>query len=254
MHSSLSDPNRLSVFFKSSPYGSYNHSHADQNSFVVNYRGRRLAIASGYYDDYGTKHWHEWYKQTRSTNAITFDGGQGQGESDKAFSGEIVRFESGDGFDYAIGHAEKAYDGKLTKAERAIVYLRPDTIVVRDVVASATPRTWEWNIHALNRIAQSSNTKVTLRNGPAQMCVELVSGPEVVFTQTDQFTARPSSGANQWHGTFASTVKSPAAEFIAVMRVGADCPAATTKRVGDASEVAVGGKTVSFSSGAVTVR
>jgi hypothetical protein len=165
-----------------------------------------------------------------------------------------VRFESGDGFDYAIGHAEKAYDGKLTKAERAIVYLRPDTIVVRDVVASATPRTWEWNIHALNRIAQSSNTKVTLRNGPAQMCVELVSGPEVVFTQTDQFTARPSSGANQWHGTFASTVKSPAAEFIAVMRVGADCPAATTKRVGDASEVAVGGKTVSFSSGAVTVR
>jgi hypothetical protein len=254
MHSSLSDPNRLSIFFKSSPYGSYNHSHADQNSFVVNHRGRRLAIASGYYDDYGTKHWHEWYKQTRSTNAITFDGGQGQGESDKAFAGEIVRFESGDGFDYAIGHAEKAYGGKLTKAERTIVYLRPDTIVVHDLVASATPRTWEWNIHALNRMTQASNTKVTIRNSPAQMCVELVSGPEVVFTQTDQFTARPSTGANQWHGTFASTVKSPAAEFIAVMRVGADCPAATAKRAGDAAEVSVNGRTLRFGSDAVTVK
>ncbi|MBC8021998.1 MAG: hypothetical protein H7Y14_02690 [Burkholderiales bacterium] len=48
--------------------------------------------------------------------------------------------------------------------------------------------------------------RVALRNGPAQMCVEMVAGPEVQFAQTDQFTARPSSGANQWHGTFA-TVK-----------------------------------------------
>ena len=125
---------------------------------------------------------------------------------------------------------------------------------MHDVVASSTPRTWEWNIHALNRMTQASNTKVTIRNGPAQMCVELVSGPEVVFTQTDQFTARPSTGANQWHGTFASTVKSPAAEFIAVMRVGADCPTATAKRAGDAPEVSVNGRTVRLAADAVTVK
>jgi hypothetical protein len=254
MHSSLSDPNRLSIFFKSSPYGSYNHSHADQNSFVVNYRGRRLAIASGYYDDYGTKHWHEWYKQTRSTNAITFDGGEGQGESDRKFAGEIVRFEKGDGFDYAIGRAEAAYDGKLTKAERTIVYLRPDTIVVHDALASATPRTWEWNIHALNRMTSTAADRVTIRNGPASMCVALVSGPKVQFSQTDQFTARPSSGANQWHGTFATTAKSASAEFIAVMRVGADCPAAEAKRAGDADEVVVNGHTLRFSPGAVSLK
>jgi hypothetical protein len=254
MHSSLSDPNRLSVFFKSSPYGSYNHSHADQNSFVVNYRGRRLAIASGYYDDYGTKHWHEWYKQTRSTNAITFDGGQGQGENDRKFAGEIVRFEAGDGFTYAIGRAEAAYDGKLTRAERGIVYLRPDTIVVHDALASSTPRTWEWNIHALNRMAPGAGNRVTLRNGPASMCVELVSAPKVQFTQTDQFTARPASGANQWHGTFASTAKSPSAQFIAVMRVGGDCVAATVKEAGEASEVSVEGKTIRFAPGAITVK
>jgi hypothetical protein len=260
MHSSLSDPNRLSIFFKSSPYGSYNHSHADQNSFVIHYRGRRLAIASGYYDDYGTKHWHEWYKQTRSANAITFDGGQGQGESDKAYSGEIVKFEAGDGFDYTIGRAEHAYGGKLTRAERAIVYLRPDVVVVRDSLAANAPHTWEWNIHAINRMTQVTPTSVVLRNGPAQMCVEMVAGPEVRFSQTDQFTARPASGANQWHGTFAAMKPSSTAEFIAVLRVGSDCGAsprraeASAKRVGEATEVQVDGRTVRFGDGTVGVR
>jgi hypothetical protein len=261
MHSSLSDPNRLSIFFKSSPYGSYNHSHADQNSFVIHHKGRRLAIASGYYDDYGTRHWHEWYKQTRSANAITFDGGQGQGESDKASSGEVTRFESGDGFAYAIGHAERAYEGKLTRAERAIVYLRPATVVVFDSLASASPRTWEWNIHAVNRMTPVTPAQVAIRNGPAQMCVEMVSGPPAQFTQSDQFTARPSSGANQWHGTFATMAKSNAAEFVVVMRIGSDCGAArggtaraVAKRAGDAMEVEVDGRVLRFSRDAVSVK
>ncbi|HUQ27811.1 MAG TPA: DUF4962 domain-containing protein [Usitatibacter sp.] len=261
MHSSLSDPNRISIFFKSSPYGSYNHSHADQNSFVIHHRGRRLAIASGYYDDYGTPHWHQWYKQTRAANAITFDGGQGQGVNDKAFSGDLTRFESGDGFAYAIGHAERAYDGKLTKAERAIVYLRPDTIVVRDVLAATSPHTWEWNIHAVNRMTAVAPNRVAIHNGPAQMCVEMVSGPEVAFAQNDQFTAKPSSGANQWHGTFATTAKSNAAEFVAIMRIGSDCTGkpregfdASAKRSGDVTELTVDGRVLRFGADAVTVK
>ena len=261
MHSSLADPNRVSVFFKSSPYGSYNHSHSDQNSFVVNARGRRLAIASGYYDDYGTAHWKDWYKQTRAANAITFDGGEGQGNHDKAFSGEVTRFESGTGYDYAIGHAEKAYGGKLTLARREIVYLRPDVVVVHDSLASATPRTWEWNIHALNRMTEVSPTQVAIRNGPAQMCVEMVSAPPVEFSQDDRFTARPSSGASQWHGTFATVGKLAAADFVVVMRVGSDCSArhgeaagAQAKREADAIEVAVAGHRIRFAGESVTVQ
>ena len=261
MHSSLSDPNRLSIFFKSSPYGSYNHSHGDQNSFVIHHKGRRLAIASGYYDDYGTKHWHEWYKQTRAANAITFDGGQGQGQNDKAFAGEVTRFESGDGYDYGIGRADRAYDGKVTRAERSIVYLRPATVIVYDSLASPSPHTWEWNIHAINRMTPVTPARVAIQNGPAQMCVEMVSGPETQFTQNDQFTARPSAGAPQWHGTFATTAKSSAAEFVVVMRVGSDCGAAPrggrpagAKRAGDAMEVSVDGRVVRFSRDAVTVK
>ncbi|MEO7813042.1 MAG: DUF4962 domain-containing protein, partial [Usitatibacter sp.] len=142
MHSSLADPRRTSVYFKSSPYGSYNHSHADQNSFVIHDRGERLAMASGYYDGYQTPHWKDWYKQTRAANAITFDGGQGQGFNDKGASGEIVRFESGRNWDVATGRAEKAYGGELSRAQRTIVYLRPGVVLVHDSLASDKPHAW----------------------------------------------------------------------------------------------------------------
>jgi hypothetical protein len=258
MHSDLADPLRTSVFFKSSPYGSYNHSHADQNSFVVNDKGRRLAIASGYYDDYNSRHWIQWYKQTRAANAITFDGGAGQGHNDKRFSGAITRFASGSGFDVVTGRAEAAYDGALTRAERTLVYLRPDVIVVHDSLASSRPRSWEWNIHALNRMTVVGPRRVLLRNAPAQMCVEMVLAPEVAFRQFDDFAAPPSGKnmPNQWHGVFASATRSAAAEFIAVMRVGSDCsgkPVDAPVLTANGWTLQVDGRTVRSERGEVSV-
>ena len=225
MHSSLPDPQRTSVYFKSSPYGSYNHSHGDQNSFVIHHRGERLSMSSGYYDGYRTPHWTQWYKQTRAANAITFDGGKGQGFNGKEFAGEITRFESGDGYDIATGRAEKAYSGELTRARRSIVYLRPDVVLVHDSLASDTPRTWEWNIHAVRKMAALGDKMVQVRNGAAKMCVEMLVSPQVSFRQVDQFTAPPSGKGmpNQWHGTFVTDGKSTRAEFIALMRIGAEC-------------------------------
>ena len=229
MHSDLADPKRASVYFKSSPYGSYNHSHADQNSFVIDYKGERLAIDSGYYDDYGTQHWREWYKQTRAANAITFDGGQGQGIDGKQYAGEIARFESDGKRAVAVGRAEKAYGGALTKAERTVEFDRPDVVIVRDVLASETPRTWEWNIHALDKMKPVSDRKVALRRGEARMCVEILEGPPVRFTQTDRFTVPPGRSSmskehpDQWHGVFATTEKTKAAEFVTKMTLGSSC-------------------------------
>src|SRR5207244_2887962 len=139
MHSSLQDPARVSVYFKSSRYGSYNHSHADQNSFVVNAGGQRLAIESGYYDDYMTSHWWQWYKQTRAQNAITFDGGQGQvvyEESGALGPGVITGYAHQAGYDVVTGDATQAYGGALTRAQRSLVYLRPNLILVYDALAS----------------------------------------------------------------------------------------------------------------------
>jgi hypothetical protein len=265
MHSNLADPMRTSIYFKSSTYGAYNHSHADQNSFVINHRGERLAIASGYYDDYRTPHWSNWYKQTRAKNAVTFDGGTGQGPDGKQFSGDITRFESNGAFDYAVGHAEKAYGGALTLAQRSLVYLRPGVVLVYDHLASGTPRAFEWNIHALSKMQKFSDTKVALVNGKAQMCVEMLASPAVSFNQNDKFTTPPQRSGmndrtpNQWHGAFAMTTKATEAEFVALMRIGSECPlaaapTAVAKKVSAGWQVEVDGKTVNLQGDNVTVK
>ena len=262
MHSDLADPMRTSVYFKSSPYGSYNHSHADQNSFVVNDKGKRIAIASGYYDNFRTPHWTNWYKQTRSTNAVTFENGTGQRVDGREFSGEITRFESTPGYDYAVGQAAKAYGGALTKAQRTMVFLRPGVVVVYDSLASETPHAWEWNIHALEKMTPAGNA-VLLTNGDARMCVEMLAGPATAFSQTDQFTAAPARSTmskvepNQFHGAFVTTAKSTQAEFVALMRIGVDCgkgASASAARAGGGWEVKVDDRVIGLSGETVSVR
>jgi hypothetical protein len=250
MHSDLADLNRESVYFKSSPppFGAFNHQSADQNSFVINAGGERLAIESGYYDGYNTNHWQYWVKRTRSKNAITFDGGQGQ----VAFEhlpdpfrsighGSIVRRLSGAGYEIVTGDATEAYNGALTMALRTLVYLRPDTLLVYDKLASSTARTWEWNIHALNPFTViSSDSRVRINKGTQSLCVDMLAGPPRQFTPVaaadfsswgrsndpmNDVSAGPSNPAAvpQYHGKFAATRASTDAEFIALMRVNVPC-------------------------------
>lgn len=257
MHSDLADPRRTSVYFKSSPYGSHNHGHADQNAFVVNDLGKRLAIASGYYDDYDTAHWKDWYRQTRAANAITFDGGRGQG-SGKRFSGAITRFESHPDYDFAIGRAEPAYGGAASLAQRTIVYLRPDVVLVYDRLEAPVARTWEWNIHALHRMKEIDDTRVAIANGEARLCVHVLASPAIAFHQTDAFTAAPrgANHPNQWHGTFATAAAHQRAQFVTLMRVRSDCSGENTlaRHVANGWEVRVNGRTVHLGAESVAVR
>ena len=249
LHSSLEDQARTSIYFKSSPYGSYNHSHADQNSFVVNAGGRALAIDSGHYDGYGTPHWWQWYKQTRAHNAITFDGGQGQAVFE--YGGQLGRgaisvFERHAAHDIVTGDATEAYGGALSEAKRSLVYLRPNHVVVYDRLASATARRWEWNIHALNVISVLSANKIEIANTGQRLCVEMLGGPVAQFAQTDQFTANPAGGAQQWHGTFSSVETSAAAEFVALLNVGCGAVTASATKTDGVWTVQVNSRTVTI--------
>ena len=221
----LADEARVSVYFKSSPppHGAFNHQHADQNAFVVNAGGRRLAIESGYYDGYKSPHWYGWLKQTRAKNAITYDGGRGQMFfEDTAVRrmgyGRITRFEHQPGYDLVTGDATHAYGGALEQALRTLVYLRPGVLVVHDRLASKIPRRWEWNIHALERMRETGERSIRIENGGQTLCVRLLGTP-AAFEQTDQWTERPRRGEPQWHGRFA-TAPLPAAEFVALLEVG----------------------------------
>ncbi|MGH8019091.1 MAG: heparinase II/III domain-containing protein [Opitutaceae bacterium] len=127
MHSDLADPERVSFYFKSSPYGSHNHSHADQNSFVLNAYGEALAIDAGYYDAYGTPHDVTLTRQTLAHNAITHGGGFGQPIFDITARGDVTGFVTSATVDACTGDATAAYKGALDRAVRRVIYLRPDT-------------------------------------------------------------------------------------------------------------------------------
>lgn len=276
MHSALEDKDRVSVYFKSSPppYGAFNHQHADQNGFVINAGGQRLAIESGYYDGWKTRHWWNWLHQTRAKNAITYDGGKGQvffeaTDYKKMGYGRITKFSSSPQYDVTTGDATQAYDGALKQALRSLVYLRPNLLVVHDKLASGTPRRWEWNIHALQKISALSDKKIKIENAGQTLCVEMLAAPPLRFAQTDEWSApeplkgdgkmisgaEPRAGEAQWHGRFSSEPLADA-EFIALLDVGCKgAQASATRDDSGAWSVRVGGKIVTIAADeAISVR
>ncbi len=284
MHSDLSDLTRTSVYFKSSPppFGAYNHQSADQNAFVINAGGERLAIESGYYadhDGYNTNHWQWWVKRTKSKNAVTFDGDRGQIAWEQlpnpyqladAHYGSIVQQQSAADYDVITGDATDAYNGALTKAVRSLVYLRPSNILVYENLASDTPRTWEWNIHALNPITViDGSSRIQITQGAQSLCVDALAGPGGSFmpvnaqdygswgTADDGVTSAaplaPSAPA-QYHGKFASAQPSAAVEFIALLRVGCVPTTASASNTNGVWTVSVGNRTVTISGGGISVQ
>jgi hypothetical protein len=132
MHSDISDPQRISLFFKSSEYGSFNHSHADQNSFIIQAYGQPLAIDSGYYDCYGFPFDVEYTRQTHAHNAITHSNGKGQPIFDIMAKGRIMDFLPGKSFALSGGDATASYKGALGKAIRHIIFIKPDMFIIID--------------------------------------------------------------------------------------------------------------------------
>lgn len=225
MHSDLNDPDRATILFKSSVYGSYNHSHADQNSFIIHFRQKRMAIDSGYYDTYKSAHHAQWTMLTKAHNAITFDGGLGQKEQDRSAQGTITNYARCGTFDLAIGDATPAYKGELEKAVRSVMYLRPGLALIYDDLRSGTARTWEWNLHALKEISQPTENGARIEVDGAAVCFQILDAPETEFSQTSEFPADPDEffvpdWTKQWHATFASAERSTAAEFLVAVDIG----------------------------------
>lgn len=136
MHSDLEDPKRISVFFKSSWYGSFNHSHPDQNSFTIHAYGQQLAIDSGYYDLYNYPFDRDYTRKTYAHNAITYGNGKGQPAFDILAKGKITDYLSHSRLALAGGDATESYKGALSAAKRWLLYVKPDVVVTVDDLAA----------------------------------------------------------------------------------------------------------------------
>lgn len=220
MHNNLADlDNNVFVLFKSSPFGAISHNHANQNAFVVEAFGEPLAISSGYYHDYGDPHHREWVWQTRAHNAVLVDG-EGQKPRAPQSRGHILAHQEAGDWAYALGDAVDAYDGRLERALRHMLLLRPNVIIiVDDLVAAGDAATYQWLLHAREEMLLDEEAReLTVTQGDARMRVWLPKPEALAFSQRSGWDPPLTRSApEQFHFTASTTTPANAARFISVL-------------------------------------
>jgi len=174
MHSSVVDSSRTSLYFRSGQYGSYNHMHADQNAFMIEHNGNRLASKSGFYDSYHSPHDKGFTRQTFAHNSVTYNGGFGQKDDSKDANGKIEQFVTHHRFDAAVGNAANAYVGNVDVFDRSIIYLRPDSYIVIDELQNDTAQTYEWWLNSLADTMTVSGKTAHVASGGSCLDVEMM--------------------------------------------------------------------------------
>lgn len=209
MHSELVNDNKISLYFRSSKYGSYNHLHCDQNAFMIEANGERLAAKGGWYDSYHSTHDSGFTRKTYAHNSITVDIGQGQADDQMDAGGNTEMFVTQSDFDAVVGDGTPAYTGNLEKFVRTIIYVRPDSyIVVDDLRASGKGSNFEWwlntvggNTITLHDDGMGANisagvmaldARVHYPNKVTGYYSNLYSGPDLVnIPPTERYAAQP---------------------------------------------------------------
>jgi hypothetical protein len=241
LHTDLTDGDD-DVFFamRSTPYGAVSHGHNDQNCFVLEAYGEPLAVATGHYNRYGSPHHDGWTRQTKAKCGITIDGGKGQDRGWNA-RGKITDYLHGEAFDFVRGDATPAYGGRLLKAVREVVHVRPGIFVVRDELVAKEPHVYEYWLHALDEMkVDEQGGTVRIERPKSSLTVRFLAPEVPAFTQTNQFdppVAWPPGREfeNNWHVTAATPKPVNATEFLTVLipeKAGSKTPLPTVSRWG----------------------
>ncbi|MBD3267199.1 hypothetical protein GF373_11060, partial [bacterium] len=227
LHSDLTQPDEdLTLIFKSSPYGSVSHSHADQNAFTIMKGGNALAIPSGYYGpSYGKPHHAEWTRSTKANNCILVNG-EGQ-QVRVAKGGKINDFQDAKSYTYVSGDATEAYAGKLNRWVRHILFLRPGIILLLDEIEAPARSHFQWMLHAFEKMEIAGSQIISKRRN-AKMEVTLACPQGLTLSQTDQFDTPYNHGIpekyhenkpNHWHVTAETKQKATKTRIAAILAV-----------------------------------
>lgn len=241
MHTSIQDPkNDLMLSARSSPFGSLAHTHAEQNSFNISYKGKRLFYNTGYRAAMMDPHFKGWYKHTQGHNAVLIDG-EGQPFNAGAY-GWMPRFLNNDEISYAVGDASQAYSGTdlkdttdlgLTKFRRHYIMLRPSTIIIYDELEADHDATWTWLLHNDTGMkVDAVRYQILAGNEEGEAKVNLFTSSDIDFQVTDQFSIpvenwtskKDHSGQiidfkDQWHFKGVSKKKLAKMRFLAIFQI-----------------------------------
>ena len=163
------------VGFKSGP-STVGHSHLDANSFVIEAGGQPLVIDHpywpqahflGFFDNRGPR-WNFDGPATIGHSTLLIDG-QGQTHGHE-HPGRILATHEDDHSLSVSGDASRCYPGLLRKFVRTILLLKPDFLVIRDVVQCDGERHAEWLLHHAGTV-RSEGVVSIIENGSVSMSV-----------------------------------------------------------------------------------
>ena len=209
----------VQVAFKSSPFGTQSHGYESNNAFLLWAYGRRLLVRSGRRDSYGSEHHRKWMWSTRSVNCITVDG-HGQAGHSASARGEITAFRTTDEIDVVVGEAAEAYGDRLKRFSRAIVFFKPELIVVYDRLEAKQPASFEYWLHGLEKFAVHGQRDIVAKSGDVRCAIDFLAPKGLTFRQTDQYDPNPRSRVKlrEWHLTASTPEKRSKLEFVTLYR------------------------------------
>lgn len=239
----------LRVAFKSSPYGSYSHTHAEHNCFNLFYGGRPLFSNTGYRPAMGDPHYLADFKNTRGHNGILIDDG-GQPFGSESY-GWIPRFLHGEQISYVVGDATNAYsasdanelkakgnpsrnhaDAGVKKFRRHVLMLRPATVIIYDELETDQPSNFTFLLQNRDLLKLDENHNVIASNEFSEARAKLFASHSIAHVLTDEFADPPVNWRrktnpdgsdyvyqNQWHYQGTNKVKTNKMRFLAVIQV-----------------------------------
>lgn len=212
LHVDVLDPaQNTTVFFRSSPFGAKGHMHANQNSFNISRKGERVFYSTGYYTSFADPHALTSYRHTRAHNTILLNG-YGQAFGHEGY-GWIKRHLEGSGMSYVCGDASRAYQevtdrqfldlmkqngieqnahfgmGKsgMKKYERHLIFVRPDLVVVYDVLQAEQPSEWSLLLHTLQPSALDKEGRLEVQTARSMAQAQVYGSTALKAEVSDRY-------------------------------------------------------------------
>jgi hypothetical protein len=140
--------------------------------------------------------------------------------------GRITAFRTTPSIDAVVGEAGSAYRERrdaeplLDRFTRAILFVKPELVVVYDRLEAREPSTFQYWLHALDKMDAPGQHGVRVRAGDVVCDVDFLAPAGLTFTQTDQYDPNPRARIKlrEWHLTASTPAKSKKLEFVALYR------------------------------------
>jgi Domain of unknown function (DUF4962)/Heparinase II/III-like protein len=179
----------VQVRFKSSPFGSRSHGLDPQNSFTFTAYGEPLLVNNTYRDLYGSPFHKGWCWTTKAHNAVLVNG-EGQKPRSPDPAGRIVSSSFQDGLDHVVGDGTASYEGRLRRALRHVLFIKPDLAIIVDDLEAPRPSTFQWMLHGLNPFKIDDQAARLERNN-AGVLVDYVSSQPLSLRQWTGYDPPP---------------------------------------------------------------